>query len=228
MPLAGSPMPQPEQAQGTLPAWDRDSCTQWANRGEPGHVPGGLHGGYQTGRLGPLLSLPAFLRLVQVIRAGVRVNNNGTRGQGRGQGRHFPSPCAWEQAQTATQAALADGCKLIEIEFPPTSLSSVPGVWGAGVSPRLQRGKRWCAELPLLWRAGDGEGANEMTYSLQYLRKFCRSFQDQASSIRIFFPDEKVRAYAARVWREAGMGLAAGGWRRCGARGSSTSNPRAH
>lgn len=40
--------------------------------------------------------------------------------------------------------------------------------------------------------AGDGEGQNEMTYSLGYLRQFCRSFQQNAASTRIFFPDKKV------------------------------------
>jgi hypothetical protein len=40
---------------------------------------------------------------------------------------------------------------------------------------------------------GDGEGGNEMTYSLGYLRQFCRIFQDQAASTRIYFPDQKVR-----------------------------------
>ena len=41
--------------------------------------------------------------------------------------------------------------------------------------------------------AGDAEGANEMSYSMGFLRQFCRIFQDQAGSTRIFFPDDKVR-----------------------------------
>ena len=40
--------------------------------------------------------------------------------------------------------------------------------------------------------AGDAEGANEMSYSMGFLRQFCRIFQDQAGSTRIFFPDDKV------------------------------------
>lgn len=42
-------------------------------------------------------------------------------------------------------------------------------------------------------RAGDAEGANEMSYSMGFLRQFCRIFQDQAGSTRIFFPDDKVK-----------------------------------
>ncbi len=41
--------------------------------------------------------------------------------------------------------------------------------------------------------AGDAEGANEMSYSMSFLRQFCRIFQDQAGTTRIFFPDDKVR-----------------------------------
>jgi hypothetical protein len=41
----------------------------------------------------------------------------------------FPSeyPQAIRQAQSATKQALTDGCKLIEVEFPTASLSSVAG-----------------------------------------------------------------------------------------------------
>jgi hypothetical protein len=60
--------------------------------------------------------------------------------------------------------ALEDGKTLIEVEFPTASLSSV---------------------------AGDAEGANEMNFSLAFLRQFCRAFQDRASTTRIFFPDAK-------------------------------------
>ena len=41
--------------------------------------------------------------------------------------------------------------------------------------------------------AGDAEGANEMSYSMGFLRQFCRIFQHQAGSTRIFFPDDKAR-----------------------------------
>ena len=40
--------------------------------------------------------------------------------------------------------------------------------------------------------AGDGEGANEMNFSLGFLRQYLRIFQDRAAATRIFFPDEKV------------------------------------
>ena len=40
--------------------------------------------------------------------------------------------------------------------------------------------------------AGDGEGANEMSFSLGFLRQYLRIFQDRAASTRIFFPDDKV------------------------------------
>ena len=67
----------------------------------------------------------------------------------------FPDdfPLAIKQAQQAALAALADGAQIIEVEFPSASVNSV---------------------------AGDAEGANEMTYSMQHLRQFCRVFQDEA------------------------------------------------
>lgn len=41
-------------------------------------------------------------------------------------------------------------------------------------------------------------GANEMTYSLQYLRQFMRGWQGEAAGgVRIFFPDAKVRRWMA-------------------------------
>ena len=85
----------------------------------------------------------------------------------------FPEdyPQAIKQAQAATLAALANGAKLIEIEFPSASLSSV---------------------------AGDAEGANEMTYSSQHLRQFTRAFKDSAASTRIFFPDKEEMVMAKR------------------------------
>eukprot|EP00803_Ostreobium_quekettii_P010762 evm.model.scf_1809.2 EVM.evm.TU.scf_1809.2 scf_1809:10936-14172(+) len=78
---------------------------------------------------------------------------------------------AIEQAQKAVSASLQDGCKLLEIEFPAAGLSSVPG---------------------------DGEGANEMTLSMGYLRKFCRMFElsGEAPGVRIFFPERKELALA--------------------------------
>jgi len=65
-------------------------------------------------------------------------------------------------AREAAQAALSDGCKLLEVEFPTYSLAAV---------------------------AGDDDGANEMNASLGHLRSFCQPFQQQASATRIFFPD---------------------------------------
>lgn len=78
----------------------------------------------------------------------------------------FPSdyPTAVRQAQAATLAALEGGHKLIEVEFPTSSLQGV---------------------------SGDAEGANEMTYSMGFLRQFCRAFQQNAATTRIFFPDKQ-------------------------------------
>ncbi len=42
-----------------------------------------------------------------------------------------------------------------------------------------------------------------MTYSMGYLRQFCRSFQQNAAATRIFFPDKKVSA-AAETAQHAG------------------------
>ena len=84
-------------------------------------------------------------------------------------------PTSYEQAITdmraATKAAIADKRYLLEIEFPTSGLDSV---------------------------AGDGEGQNEMTYSLEYLRQFLVLFQasTRAERTRVFFPDKKVSAYA--------------------------------
>ncbi|KAH7621997.1 hypothetical protein Ndes2526B_g02822 [Nannochloris sp. 'desiccata'] len=78
----------------------------------------------------------------------------------------FPDefPACIKQAQEATLAALADGHRLIEIDFPSAGLRSV---------------------------AGDAEGANEMTYNMQHLRQFTRIWQEKskAATTRIFFPD---------------------------------------
>jgi len=81
-----------------------------------------------------------------------------------------PFPCNYrqviQQSQTATQAALDDGKKLIEIEFPTLGLDSVPG---------------------------DSEGVNEMNESATLLRQFCTLFERTgcAAGVRVYFPDEK-------------------------------------
>jgi hypothetical protein len=69
--------------------------------------------------------------------------------------------------QGATTAAIADGRLLLEVDFPTAGLDSV---------------------------AGDAEGQNEMTYSLEYLRRFLVLFQlsGTAATTRVFFPDKKV------------------------------------
>lgn len=41
--------------------------------------------------------------------------------------------------------------------------------------------------------AGDGDGQNEMNWSMNYLKKFLNTFQDDAAAIRVFFPDNMVR-----------------------------------
>lgn len=70
-------------------------------------------------------------------------------------------------AQAATRAAIADGVRLLEVEFPTAGLDSV---------------------------AGDAEGQNEMTYSLEFLRRYLVVFQlqDSAGTTRVFFPDKEV------------------------------------
>lgn len=49
--------------------------------------------------------------------------------------------------------------------------------------------------------AGDADGCNEMTYSLEYLRKFLIMFQmqDTAQTTRVFFPDKAVRSHSGLV-----------------------------
>lgn len=73
-------------------------------------------------------------------------------------------PEAIKQARESTESALDDGFELLEVEFPTSCLDAV---------------------------AGDAEGANEMTYSSEYLRSFSRLFLDKADRTRIFFPDKK-------------------------------------
>ena len=87
-------------------------------------------------------------------------------------------------AQDATRAAIADGVRLLEVEFPTGGLESV---------------------------SGDSEGANEMTYSLEFLRRFCVLFQlsDSVSTTRVFFPDKAVRWGWVPLQPSGGRGRAA-------------------
>jgi len=83
----------------------------------------------------------------------------------------FPTsyPTAIRQAQEACKAALADGHKLIEVEIPSSSLTSV---------------------------AGDGEGQNEMNLSMGYLKDFLVAWRTEAEGVRVFFPDNVELAVA--------------------------------
>jgi hypothetical protein len=70
------------------------------------------------------------------------------------------------QCQEAVKSALADGHKLIEVEFPSLGLDTVPG---------------------------DSEGVNEMNESAVLLRQFCTMFEKseavhQAEHVRVYFP----------------------------------------
>lgn len=76
---------------------------------------------------------------------------------------------AVRQAQEAVKAALADGLKLIEVEFPTSGLDSV---------------------------SGDGEGQNEMNLSMDYIRRFLSAFRDKQEAVRVFFPDSQEVAIA--------------------------------
>ncbi|XP_078152429.1 LOW PSII ACCUMULATION protein (DUF1995) [Carex rostrata] len=77
------------------------------------------------------------------------------------------------QAKTATDMALKDGKKLLEIEFPTTSLESVPG---------------------------DGEGGNEMTESMLLTRGYCDRLipPEKCTKTRIFFPEANEVGFARR------------------------------
>jgi hypothetical protein len=68
------------------------------------------------------------------------------------------------QAQRALQAALDNGVDLMEIQFPPGGLDSVPG---------------------------DVEGNTENNLTVQYLRGICSQFERNktAKTTRVFFPD---------------------------------------
>lgn len=85
----------------------------------------------------------------------------------------FPSDynAAVRQAQLATQAAVADGIPLIEVELPSLSLSSV---------------------------AGDGEGQNEMNASMDLLKRTLSAAfpADRRGGVRVFFPDAQELAVA--------------------------------
>ncbi|KAL8141713.1 hypothetical protein V2J09_014745 [Rumex salicifolius] len=75
------------------------------------------------------------------------------------------------QAKDATQLALIDNKKLMEIEFPTAGLQSVPG---------------------------DGEGGIEMTESMQLMREFCDRLivPEKAIRTRIFFPEASEVKFA--------------------------------
>ncbi|KAJ3684680.1 hypothetical protein LUZ61_013844 [Rhynchospora tenuis] len=77
------------------------------------------------------------------------------------------------QAKVATELALKDGKKLLEIEFPTTSLESVPG---------------------------DGEGGNEMTESMLLIRGYCDRLipPEKSTKTRIFFPEANEVGFARR------------------------------
>lgn len=42
------------------------------------------------------------------------------------------------------------------------------------------------------YRTGDGDGQNEMNWSMNYLKKYLNAFPEDASAIRVFFPDNIV------------------------------------
>ncbi|KAL7182389.1 hypothetical protein ACSBR1_041153 [Camellia fascicularis] len=75
------------------------------------------------------------------------------------------------QAKEATELALKDNKKLMEIEFPTAGLESVPG---------------------------DGEGGIEMTGSMQLIREFCDLFisPEKVTRTRIFFPEASEVKFA--------------------------------
>ncbi|KMZ76217.1 hypothetical protein ZOSMA_105G00470 [Zostera marina] len=79
-----------------------------------------------------------------------------------------------QQAKSATDFALNDGKKLLEIEFPTAGLESVPG---------------------------DGEGGIEMTGSMQLIREFCDYLiiPEKIVKTRIFFPEAKEVDYAKKM-----------------------------
>lgn len=110
-------------------------------------------------------------------------------------------------AREATQAALADGHRLLEVEFPTYSLAAVAGPCALGIAreslhsdacARIMRhlGRVlcvFCKRCTVLSSAGDDDGCAEFNASLNHLRTFCQVFQQQAAKTRIFFPDQSVR-----------------------------------
>ena len=73
------------------------------------------------------------------------------------------------QCQRSLQAALDDGVPLMEIQFPPGGLDSVPG---------------------------DVEGNTENNLTVRYLRQICAQFERNktAKTTRVFFPDPIERS----------------------------------
>uniref|UniRef100_A0A7S0MRW1 DUF1995 domain-containing protein n=1 Tax=Pyramimonas obovata TaxID=1411642 RepID=A0A7S0MRW1_9CHLO len=89
------------------------------------------------------------------------------------------------QSQDAVRKALADGHKLIEVEFPSLGLDSVPG---------------------------DSEGCNEMNESAALLRQFCKMFENagNADKVRVYFPDAKELQVATTP--ASGINMSGGKW----------------
>ncbi|KAK6947331.1 protein of unknown function DUF1995 [Dillenia turbinata] len=105
-----------------------------------------------------------------------------------------------DQAKEATDLALKDKKQLMEIEFPTAGLESVPGFYSV---PFL-----FCHYVlrPILlnsifFMSGDGEGATEMTGSLQLIREFCDRFirPEKATRTRIFFPEASEVKFARNL-----------------------------
>ncbi|GAX83064.1 hypothetical protein CEUSTIGMA_g10490.t1 [Chlamydomonas eustigma] len=76
---------------------------------------------------------------------------------------------ALRQAQEAVKAAVLDGHKILEVDFPVGGLTGVQG---------------------------DGEGQTEMNACMGYLRQFMNAWRQEASTTRIFFPDSGELAVA--------------------------------
>lgn len=76
---------------------------------------------------------------------------------------------AIRQAQLATERAMGDGLRLLEVDFPPVTISGV---------------------------AGDGDGQAEMNDNLRHLRRYLSAFRGRASNVRILFGDPSEAAVA--------------------------------
>ncbi|KAG7612326.1 unnamed protein product [Arabidopsis thaliana] len=78
------------------------------------------------------------------------------------------------QAKEAVELAMKDEKQLMEVEFPTSGLASVPG---------------------------DGEGATEMTESINMIREFCDRLlaPEKARSTRIFFPEANEVKFAQKT-----------------------------